>query len=505
LPSFLFSQGVTTSFNFNSSTDLTNFNKFEGINGNVITYSSSGGISNTGAIDIPQGPLHNVNISVQRHYSAAVYTYKNSFDNSSVGNVYTSTGYFKNVDEDGGRGGFGITSTPNPTVSNFDYGNPFFDYGNPPVAIGVTFHGGGFDWVNDGVYENLNFSSFGGSNISGTNWYKIKLTITKLSASNYDMVFEVWRSDESGNIVDGTYFTKIKTVTNSTISASSNVYPYFSFTQDRFRKFDNFTITGPRFNYISLSNPVASLTSCSGSSSSPTSFGVTGSGLTASVTITAPSKFEISRTSDGSYSSSLTLNLSSTVSQTLYVRLNSSATFGINSGTISAISTGASEVTTEVSGTVLAKPTLSTSAISLCAEATYLITKTTVVSNNDSWIVSGIITVNNGYVTAGTTPGTYTVSYTDGCAQTASATVTVNNSDNGVTAITDGLASYKINNTNPIPQGPTASFYAGYNGFNYSSATRPTKPGFYKANNQSGNNAGCPFPFEIFRCTTCPD
>jgi hypothetical protein len=64
------------------------------------------------------------------------------------------------------------------------------------------------------------------------------------------MVFEVWRSDESGNIVDGTYFTKIKTVTNSTISASSNVYPYFSFTQDRFRKFDNFTITGPRFNYI---------------------------------------------------------------------------------------------------------------------------------------------------------------------------------------------------------------------------------------------------------------
>ena len=124
---------------------------------------------------------------------------------------------------------------------------------------------------------------------------------------------------------------------------------------------------------------------------------------------------------------------------------------------------------------------------------------------DNGWSVSGTITVNNGYVTAGTTPGIYTVSYSDGCAQTASATVIVNNSNNGVTAITDGLASYKINNTNPIPQGPTASLYVGYNGYNYYSATKPTNTGYYKANNQSGNNAGCPYPFYIFRCTTCPD
>ena len=68
-----------------------------------------------------------------------------------------------------------------------------------------------------------------------------------------------------------------------------------------------------------------------------------------------------------------------------------------------------------------------------------------------------------------------------------------------------GLASYKINNTNPIPQGPTASLYVGYNGFNYTSATKPTNTGYYKANNQSSNSAGCPYPFYIFRCTTCPD
>jgi hypothetical protein len=486
--------------------------------------------------------------------------------------------------------------------------------------------------------------------------------------STYDIKFEAWKSDEDGNIVAGTgnYFTSTKTVTNSTISASSNVYPYFSFTYNRFRKFDNFTITGPLLNYISLSNPVASLTSCSGSSSSPTSFGVTGSGLTASLTITAPSDFEISTTSGGTYTSSLTLTNTSTVSQTLYVRLNSSAAAGGKTGTITATSTGGSDATTSVSGTVNAiptisitetdlsgvsnndaiicngasatlnvsggttylwstsatstsitispstnttytvtgttsgcsntasktitvnaiptisitetdvsgstendskvcrggsatltasggsiyswntspiittaaitpslssnttytvtgttagcsnitsviitveaLPTLSLGSISLCAEATYLITKTTSMPVDNGWTVSGTITVNNGYVTAGTNTGSnYTVSYTDGCAQTASATVIVNNSNNGVTAITDGLASYKINNTNPIPQGPTASLYVGYNGFNYTSATKPTNTGFYRANNVSGSNAGCPFPFEIFRCTTCPD
>ena len=43
-----------------------------------------------------------------------------------------------------------------------------------------------------------------------------------------------------------------------------------------------------------LSSPIATLTSCLGTASSPTTFGVTGAGLTASMTISAPSNFEIS-------------------------------------------------------------------------------------------------------------------------------------------------------------------------------------------------------------------
>ena len=259
---------------------------------------------------------------------------------------------------------------------------------------------------------------------------------------------------------------------------------------------------------LTLNIPTATLTACIGNSSNPASLRVTGLGLTSSVTITAPENFEISTNSGDSYYSSLTLTNSNTVSQTLYIRLNSTAAVGINSGTITATSSDVTDAMTTISGTVLSKPSLSTNAISLCTDATYLITKTSAIpAVGNGWTVSGTITVNDGYVTAGATPGNYTVSYTDGCANTASATVLVSLTSN-LPKITDGQSSYKISNSNPQPQGPLGSGnvnYVGYNGFNYYSTTKPTNTGYYKANNQSGNNAGCPYPFYIFRCTTCPD
>jgi hypothetical protein len=281
-------------------------------------------------------------------------------------------------------------------------------------------------------------------------------------------------------------------------SVESNQSAYFGITLN--------STNDPNAKELSISSPIATLTSCSGTASSPTTFGVTGSGLTASVTITAPSYFEISTSSGGTYSSSLTLTNTPTVSQTLYVRLNSSATAGDKTGNITATSTGASDVTTTVSGTVKALPTLSVSSIVLCAEATYLITKTTSMPVDNGWSVSGTITVNNGYVTAGTSAGSYTVSYTDGCAQTVSATVTVlDSNDPSLTglAITDTKVAFKFNGS---PQGPSAVLtvnYIGYDGYTYFSQTRPTNVGFYNANIQSGTDAGCPNRFYIFTCATC--
>ena len=334
---------------------------------------------------------------------------------------------------------------------------------------------------------------------------------------------------------------------------------------------------------LSVIAPLATLTSCSGASSTnPITFGIDGTSLTESVTITAPSGFEISTDPGGTYSSSLTLTNTSTITETLYIRLSYSETVGTISGSITATSSSTTATTT-VSGTVNAIPSilinesdasgssdndskvciggvatlsaiggdtytwstiednntsqinpsissittytvtgttsgcsntasitinveslpaLAFNSIALCNESTFLITNTTSVSNNESWTVTGANTVNNGYITAGTTPGDYEVGYTDGCAQTVSATVYVAPTSN-LPAITDGQASYKFDGT---PKGPSsASYYMGYNGFNYSSTTRPTKPGFYKANNQSEAEAGCPYTFYIIRCTTCSD
>jgi len=87
---------------------------------------------------------------------------------------------------------------------------------------------------------------------------------------------------------------------------------------------------------------------------------------------------------------------------------------------------------------------------------------------------------------------------------TVTATVTVSASASSSLAITDPLAqaSYKFSNN---PQGPVGGInnYVGYNGYTYSSQARPINTGFFRTSKQLGNASGCPFEYDIFRCTTC--
>jgi len=150
------------------------------------------------------------------------------------------------------------------------------------------------------------------------------------------------------------------------------------------------------------------------------------------VTITAPSNFEISTSSGGTYSSSLTLPNASTVNETLYIRINSSATAGDKTGTITARSTGVTDATTSVNGTVNSIPTI-------------IITETDVsgISYNDDIICNGAsatLNVSGGssyswssgdntsqIIKSPSTNTTYTVTGTTaGCSNTASKTITVN-------------------------------------------------------------------------------
>ena len=144
-----------------------------------------------------------------------------------------------------------------------------------------------------------------------------------------------------------------------------------------------------------------------------------------------------------------------------------------------------------------------TSTINVCINGTYYLNPSTTNGTFSSGNAA-IATVNSsGYVT-GVSVGTTIISLEVTGVGTVTATVTVASTASSILTITDpsAQASYKINNN---PQGPISGIinYVGYNGFDYSSQTRPINTGFYRASIQSGNEAGCPYEFYIFRCTTC--
>ena len=142
-----------------------------------------------------------------------------------------------------------------------------------------------------------------------------------------------------------------------------------------------------------------------------------------------------------------------------------------------------------------------TGEITICVNGSYYLNPSTtsgIFSSNDPLVA----TVNAiGYVT-GVKLGSAIVSLVATGGGTVTATINVVASSG--LSITDPLAqaSYKFNNN---PQGPIGGVnnYVGYNGKVYSSQSRPTKTGFFRASNQLGDAAGCPYEYFIFRCTTC--
>lgn len=97
---------------------------------------------------------------------------------------------------------------------------------------------------------------------------------------------------------------------------------------------------------------LATFTTTAGTPSSSQSFSVSGSDLTANISLSAPSQFEISLASGSGYGSSLSLTpTSGTVAATvIYVRYNPSVA-GQHSGNISCSSTGATTENVAVNGT----------------------------------------------------------------------------------------------------------------------------------------------------------
>ncbi|NJN50171.1 MAG: lamin tail domain-containing protein [Polaribacter sp.] len=119
--------------------------------------------------------------------------------------------------------------------------------------------------------------------------------------------------------------------------------------------FGSFKTTAPSGPTISVGNAVSGLNYFAGNGpSTEKNVAVSGINLTADITITAPTDFEVSLTSGSNFSASVSLSPSSgTVNQTdVYVRLKAGLTANSYSGDITIASTGATNKTVAVSGTV---------------------------------------------------------------------------------------------------------------------------------------------------------
>ncbi|MEY3433400.1 MAG: hypothetical protein RL131_1336, partial [Bacteroidota bacterium] len=250
----------------------------------------------------------------------------------------------------------------------------------------------------------------------------------------------------------------------STNAAASPVNPIQT-SSDQVDTFLNSILTSQPV--ITLSGSLTPFSTCSGTASGTQTLTVSGSNLsTNNITVTAPTGYEISKTSGGTYSSSLTYTpTSGSVStSTFYIRLSTSATNGV-SGNIEASSTGAATKSASTgTATVSSQPTTSAAGAdqSNCGNATFTMAANTPTSGTGAWsVVSGTATITSTSsattTITGITAGTgatlrWTIS-SSGCTPSTDDVVLTNNSVPTISGSTTGSRC----GTGTVTLGATAS------------------------------------------------
>jgi hypothetical protein len=199
---------------------------------------------------------------------------------------------------------------------------------------------------------------------------------------------------------------------------------------------------------ITTSGTLTSFSGCQGIASANQSLTVSGSDLTANISISAPSGFEISTNASTGFGSSLTLTRTggSVASTTIFIRMTAAAT-GSPSGNISLTSTGATTVNRAVSGNV-SNPII-TGSLDVYEDNTTQLACSDAAAASSPWVslnTSLLTTSSTGLIT-GVYPGMGSVVYTTnaGCKDTVTVHVhetewTGNNSNDIATG-----ANWKLN------------------------------------------------------------
>jgi len=219
---------------------------------------------------------------------------------------------------------------------------------------------------------------------------------------------------------------------------------------------------------IATSGTLTSFSGCANAASQSQSFSVTASGLSANLSISAPTGYEVSESVSTGYNSSLSIAPSSgAISKTIYVRLASSSTTGSKSGNITLSSTGASTVNISVSGSVNSTPTISGSTTGFISETSQLSgSGTPATSNAWSSSSSSIANISTSGLLTFNSSGNTQITYTDntGCSVSSNVNVKSNimyvvNENNSLHNLSNWSNNSSGSGDNPTSFGSTFKFY----------------------------------------------
>ncbi len=204
---------ITNLVDFNDTTDLTDFFNSDG--SAQFTNMATGGIGNTGSINVPLG-------------TTDIWTTKQGYSVAGAGDVYTFSAYFK-IQQNGGYGGLGF--------SNSDTNSGDFT-GHPLKGIGMSFHGGGGSFVNNRVYTDVSWPP----DLVLGNWYKMIFEVSAQGNNTYDLVFQIWNSDASGVLGSMKTEKTLDGVVNADLGGASIIHGFFAAAGSRMEKIDDFLI-----------------------------------------------------------------------------------------------------------------------------------------------------------------------------------------------------------------------------------------------------------------------
>ena len=180
------------------------------------------------------------------------------------------------------------------------------------------------------------------------------ISITNVSKATYSWTTNASNSNSGWSSTE----TEDITVTNS---ATTNHVGDYTLTVTDANNCQSSTVSVTAGPTISASESFSTFTSCSGFVSTEQSFTLSAINLSDDLTVTAPTGYEVCKTSGGSYTNTLTYTptAGAVASTTAYVRLKSTASNGA-SGNIELTSPSATQVDLATgSATVNANPTIS--------------------------------------------------------------------------------------------------------------------------------------------------